>query len=135
MGSGCIYVNIDVDADIPPTVDVSVDADMPLSPAEPSEDIIVTEPLMNQEVGDSFEVTGEGRVFEQVLNWRLTDLGSGESIEDFANTNAADIGLFGPFSFTVEVPETYSDELLLEVFEYSAADGSQVNTVEVPLVR
>ena len=136
MGSGCININVDVDADIPPELGVVIDGvEEELVMAEPSEDITVTEPLVGQAVPDRFLVQGEARVFEQTFNWRLTDVTSGESIEDFETTNARDIGLFGEFYYKIDIPEAYGDELLLEVFEYSAADGARVNTVTIPLVR
>ncbi len=137
IGSGCININVDVDADIPPEVDLLIDGvelDVPLEQALSSEDITVFEPLMNEVVEERFLVEGEARVFEQTFMWRLTDVATGESVEDNERTNAADIGLFGPFSFKIDVPRGYGEEgLILELFEYSAADGSQINTVEIPL--
>lgn len=106
-----------------------------LEQAPSSDAITVTAPLVNQEVGSTILVEGEARVFEQTFNWRLTDVATGNDIEGFDMTNAADIGQFGPFSFAIEVPEAFEGELLLEVFESSAKDGSQIHTVEVPLIR
>lgn len=137
IGSGCININVDVDADIPPEVDLLIDGelmDLPVEPAPSSENITVFEPLMNEVVDERFLVEGEARVFEQTFMWRLTDVATGDSVEDNESTNAADIGLFGPFSFKIDVPRGYGEEgMVLELFEYSAADGAQINTVEIPL--
>ncbi|HBU27783.1 TPA: hypothetical protein DEB00_01555 [Candidatus Uhrbacteria bacterium] len=136
IGSGCLTVNVDINenSEDPSGVSISVETEEVLEMAAPSANISVFEPLVDQVVDTSIYVEGEARVFEQTFTWRLTDVLTGDLIEDHENTSASDIGVFGPFSFSIEIPAEYGSELLLEVFEYSAMDGSQINTVTVPLV-
>lgn len=149
MGAGCINVDVDLGPDgtdeqapvevsgTSPAVapETEEEPDGQLTIPRPSENIRVFEPLMRQVVGSKFVVVGEARVFEQTFNWRLTDTASGADVEGVEQTSAADIGVFGPFSFQVDVPVAFGSALMLEVFEYSAQNGAEINKVEVPLIR
>ncbi|PIR47410.1 hypothetical protein COV06_03035 [Candidatus Uhrbacteria bacterium CG10_big_fil_rev_8_21_14_0_10_50_16] len=136
IGSGCLTVNVDINADQGevPDVSLSIAADEVLEMATPSDNITVFEPLVSQEVDSVIFVEGEARVFEQAFTWRLTDMVTGNAFEGHETTSATDIGLFGPFSFSINVPADYGSNLLLEVFQYSAADGAQIDTVSIPLI-
>jgi hypothetical protein len=105
-------------------------------PNVPSANITVDSPLSYSQIpGNTIAVSGTARVFESQLNWELrmndTVLQSGLAI-----ANAPDIGQFGPYTFSVDVTTIPADTILtLEVFDYSAKDGSKENSVTVPLLR
>jgi hypothetical protein len=51
--------------------------------------------------------------------------------------NAPDAGQFGPFSENITISSNNvrtGDALLLEVFQFSAKDGSEVDKVSIPLI-
>lgn len=80
-------------------------------------------------------VKGKARVFENQFNVRLS--GGGKKIyEGSATTDAQDVGIFG--NFEVSIPISAQDlagvsDIKLEVFDYSAKDGSEIDKVIVNL--
>lgn len=133
LGAGCVNINVDIDAnaDIPPVIDFTVDGDDDGIVAE-SENIRVFSPADGSGVsGSSFTVTGEARTFENVVSWRVTDIIEGGSAEGSVTADAPDIGQFGPFS--IEVPNVGFDSTLLrvEIFQYSARDGAEIDMVTI----
>jgi hypothetical protein len=55
-------------------------------------------------------------------------------IEGSAYANSPDVGQYGPFHITIDsLPTTQSAHITIEVFDYSAKDGSQIDTVTLPL--
>ena len=50
--------------------------------------------------------------------------------------NAPDTGQFGPFNVPVTLSGNLqsNDHLTLEVFQYSAKDGSEIDKVVIPLI-
>ncbi len=101
--------------------------------------IIVSLPKSNQTVmtEGGFILRGKARVFENVLQYRLvTDSGAVIS-EGTLNANSPDVGQFGDFekNITTKIKDTeYNAKGAMEVFSYSAKDGSEINKVVVPLV-
>lgn len=91
-------------------------------------------PTPNQEVDVPIEVTGKARVFENTFSYVLRDINGNKVYEDFAMTDAREAGQFGNFSVKIPVPINTSRNLVVEVFEYSAKDGSVINLVQVPVV-
>lgn len=97
------------------------------------EQIIVTSPEKNATVSkSSFKVTGRAIAFENVVTVRVTDGNGFQLLEKSVSTKAPDTGEFGDFSITLNVI-TNSDSGTIEVFEYSAKDGSEINKVSVPI--
>jgi hypothetical protein len=79
-------------------------------------------------------ITGQARVFEGTFLWRLKNE-AGEVINfGSSQTQAPDIGQFGPFDFYAVVPEVSSSNLILEVFQASPKDGSDQDLISVPVV-
>jgi len=104
-----------------------------------SENITVTSPLSGSTVSNPIHVTGEARVFENVVSWRLLtseglELSKSDPIMGTTFAEASDIGQFGPFDFWVVVPEVGNVNVMLEVYQVSAKDGSAVDVVSIPLV-
>jgi hypothetical protein len=80
------------------------------------------------------QITGQARVFEGTFLWRLKNE-VGEIINfGSSQTQAPDMGEFGPFDFYAVVPEVDSPNLILEVFQASPKDGSDQDLVSVPIV-
>jgi hypothetical protein len=99
-----------------------------------SDNIKITSPKPNEKVNPGFLVTGEARVFESQFNWRLTTksgklLGQGDVI---ANPAEEDNG-FGSFEFGIMYPQPTEKTGILEVFDYSAKDGSEIDKVSIPI--
>lgn len=84
--------------------------------------------------GGVYTVTGEARVFEAVMQYAVSD-GHDYLIENF---HMLDEGApaWSAFTLKLTVPENklpVNGTLTLELFEYSAKDGSVVNILYVPL--
>jgi hypothetical protein len=98
-----------------------------------SENIRVTLPGVDSLVSSPMLVRGEARVFENNVSLRLTDADGGLLAETFATAEAEDIGLFGPFEISLSFSRPATSTGLLEVFEASARDGSEINKVTIPV--
>ncbi|MBE7525448.1 GerMN domain-containing protein [Patescibacteria group bacterium] len=117
---------------------------LPLLPEDPnvqpgeiaseSQNVIVSSVIAHSELPNPFVLLGRARAFENVVYWRIRDarrlvLASGQAI-----TNAPDAGRFGAFrirAFIDTLPET--DGGTVEVFTRSPRDGSEQDTVNIPV--
>lgn len=97
-----------------------------------SGNIVVNSPISNSSVGSIFVVKGSARVFENVVNYRVTDTKSNILLEGNVLAKAKDVGQFGDFNFTVS-GLTGKGQIILQVFDYSAKDGSEIDKVTIPL--
>lgn len=95
--------------------------------------IIVFLPQPNYAVGLPLVINGEARVFENAFNYRLKDSDGTVLIEKSAMANAPDIGQYGPFEISVNYPAPKGTTGTLEVFDYSAKDGSEIDKVIIPV--
>lgn len=95
--------------------------------------IRVFEPDPNDDIGLPLMIQGEARVFENTFNYRLLDSDGSILIESYGMTDAPDIGQFGPFLVTTNYPAPKGETGMLEVFEASAKDGSEINKVTIPV--
>ncbi len=97
--------------------------------------ICVDDEVNNVEPTSPFTVKGSGLAFENTINWKLLD-GNGNKLEEgFTTADAPDIGKVGNFeirSFLLRVSPTPTGTL--EVFEYSAKDGSPIHVVKIPVL-
>ncbi|MCR5860014.1 Gmad2 immunoglobulin-like domain-containing protein [Mesorhizobium sp. J428] len=84
-------------------------------------------------VGDPVRISGLGQGFEAVLNWRIHD-GHDERTGFF--TVGGGTGEHGQFQVAAAIGAAafQLDRLFVEVFEESAADGSELNKVIVPVI-
>ncbi|WP_135555624.1 Gmad2 immunoglobulin-like domain-containing protein [Paenibacillus cymbidii] len=84
--------------------------------------------------GGNYTVTGEARVFEAVMSYAISDghnylLKKNEQVKEGAPA-------WSPFTLNVYIPQNelpVNGTLTIELFEYSAKDGSIVNLFQVPL--
>jgi hypothetical protein len=125
---------------IVPTQQAAVTSTQPsISPTVTQEpNIKVTAPGENAKVSSPFVVTGEARVFENTFQIRLNNPSTGKILfTDTVTANAPDVGQYGGFSKTVSFDSAglnNGDALLLEVFQNSPKDGSEIDKVSVHIV-
>ena len=97
-----------------------------------STNIEVLSPLIGDTVKSGFVVKGNARTFENSVTIRLLDSSGNILIETNTLANAPDTGQFGPFEKAINFI-TDDSEGSLEVFQYSAKDGSEIDKVTIPL--
>jgi len=95
--------------------------------------IQVTLPDKNDAIGLPLTIKGYARVFENQFAYRVKDQDGTVLTEGFAMSDAADSGVFGAFTIVANYPAPKGTKGTVEVFEYSAKDGSEVNKVSVPV--
>lgn len=101
----------------------------------PMVNIQVSSPVNNQKVGLPLVVQGQARVWENTVNIRLLEKKSRRVlVEDFVTADAPDMGEFGPFSKELYYPTPKESEGILEVFDYSAKDGTEQDKVIIPVI-
>lgn len=103
-----------------------------------SQNIVVNLPHPNQTVSQTFAIAGKARVFENVVSIRIRDKLTGQIyLTDTVMTNAPDVGVFGDFTYTVQLTPQASlkprDILIVDVFQASAKDGSDADLVSIPV--
>lgn len=95
--------------------------------------IKVFNPKEGEEVGLPLKVKGEARVFEDTVNIRLKEKTGEILVEDITMTQSQEIGQFGPFEKELSYPLPKTNEGVLEVFQISAKDGSEIDKVIIPI--
>lgn len=96
-------------------------------------DIYLDTPWPNDEVSDSFRIAGSAQgAFENNLTIRLKTESGTVLFEDPITYNAPDVGELGYFDVAVTFSTTAASGTL-EIFHTSAADGTIVDLVSVPL--
>lgn len=111
----------------------------PLATGNPSANanIIVTSPQPGATVGFPLIITGKARAFENTFSYRVREssvFSEGAILyESNAMTDAPDAGILGDFSLSVNYPAPDTNSGVVEVFEYSAKDGEEINKVSVPI--
>lgn len=92
---------------------------------------VVTAPLDGDVVGDPVTITGRAIAFENNINIRIMD-GRGNILkETYATTDAREVGQFGNFSVTVNYADPSTPTGIIEVFQISARDGSEIDKVTI----
>lgn len=94
--------------------------------------IIVSSPVENATVNSPFYVEGEARVFENVVSIRLEDNDGKILFQGTTDAQSPDTGQYGQFSKEIKY-ETSEKGGILEVFESSAKDGSEINKIAIPI--
>ncbi|MEK9156779.1 MAG: Gmad2 immunoglobulin-like domain-containing protein [Patescibacteria group bacterium] len=96
--------------------------------------IIVAEPVAGGVIGFPLTIVGQARVFEAVFHYRVTDDARVVLAEGHAMADAPDTGEFGSFTVLVNYDEPTVPGGVVEVFSYSAKDGSEQDMVRIPVV-
>lgn len=129
---GSISLTPGISSSISPTNVVSVS---PTETIDQNANIIVTSPKHSDTVTLPINIKGKARVFENQLNYRVRDVNKNILLEGNAYANSPDAGEFGDFSIQITaLPTMRSNALTLEVFDYSAKDGSEIDTVSIPII-
>ncbi|MFC5529849.1 Gmad2 immunoglobulin-like domain-containing protein [Cohnella yongneupensis] len=84
--------------------------------------------------GGHYTVTGEGRVFEAVMSYAVED-GHNYLLEQNVQLDEG-APAWSPFQLNIVIPAKHipsNGTLMLELFEYSAKDGTKINILSVPL--
>lgn len=92
--------------------------------------IQLTSPKAGEAVGPLVTITGFARVFENQFNYQILDSDGTVLAEGRSMSDAEDAGLFGAFTITAEIAPV-SDHGTIEVFDYSAKDGSKIDLASV----
>ena len=77
-------------------------------------------------------IAGNADVFEATVNIRVLDANGEVIAESFAMATCG-TGCRGDFSTQIDVPIDAEQPGTIQVFEYSAKDGSMINIVEIPV--
>lgn len=116
-----------------PTIETRGNAqNITLAPSS-SKNIEVLSPRSGDKIRSGLVVKGNARVFENVVSIRLLDSLGNILAETNSMANAPDVGQFGPFEKEIEF-KTESKNAILEVFQYSAKDGSEIDKVRIPVL-
>jgi hypothetical protein len=97
-----------------------------------SQNIEVVSPLNGDIVKPGFVVKGNARTFESTVNIRLLDISGNVLAETSTIANPPNTGDFGPFEKEIDY-QTDENQGTLEIYQYSAKDGSEIDKVEIPL--
>jgi hypothetical protein len=116
-----------------PTVGSSSPSPVVSATPSASGNIEVLIPRVSDEVESGFTVRGNARVFENVVSIRLSDDQGNVLVQTTAYANAPDTGQFGPFEKMLEY-DTDASKGVLEVYQASAKDGSEIDKVTIPLL-
>jgi hypothetical protein len=98
-----------------------------------SGNVIVESPLANEAISSPLKISGQARVFENQLNYRLNDGGGSILAQGNMTAGSLEAGQFGQFSVEVNYLKPKSGQGTLEVFDYSAKDGSEADKVTIPV--
>lgn len=91
-------------------------------------------PTANMEIGLPVVIKGEARTFEAAFSYRIKNSKGDVLIEGHSmTTGTADYPAFRPFEVSVNYPDPKTASGSIEVFEYSAKDGTEINKVIVPV--
>jgi hypothetical protein len=119
-----------------PAPSVSASPSLSPSPSNPkivleNEAFRIYEPAPNLEVGKTFTVRGQARVFEAAFSYSFED-GHNVLAEGHAMA-AAGAPEWGDFEFTVTIDQATNPVGTLIIYEASAKDGSPTNQLILPL--
>lgn len=95
--------------------------------------ILVDTPEQGDVLSSPFVVSGEARVFENVLIVQVTNQTGKALIKETVKAHPADVGQFGPFKITLSYSFSQTKEGFVEVYSESARDGSKQNLVKIPV--
>ena len=96
--------------------------------------IVIQSPEADQVVGKNLVINGKARVFENQFNWAVLDAVTNQEIlSGTAYANAEDIGLYGPFEINIPLTDAAPEKIIVQVFDYSAKDGSKQDLAQISL--
>lgn len=128
--------DIDGGGDVVDVIDDEEETETPVNApvVSASGNVSISSPSNDEIIGLPLVITGKARVFENTFNYRLLDQDGSVLAEGHAMTNAADAGLMGDYTVTTSYAAPKGTDGIVEVFDYSAKDGSVVDLASVPVV-
>lgn len=99
-----------------------------------SGNVLISSPASNEIIGLPLVIIGKARVFENTFNYRLLDQDGSVLVEGNAMTSAMDSGVMGDYTITTTYLSPKGTSGTVEVFDYSANDGSVIDLARVPVV-
>jgi hypothetical protein len=102
--------------------------------AEDLGNIVVAEPQAGNIVGFPLMIVGQARVFENVFQYRVKDDAGVVLADGHAMADAPDVGQYGSFLLSVHYDAPTTSTGTVEVFSYSARDGSEQDMVTIPVM-
>lgn len=100
---------------------------------EPLTNITINQPLVDAIISSPVTIKGLARVFENVLQVRIKDASGQVLAENSTMANSQDIGLFGPYQIDLAYNNPQTREGVIEAFQYSAKDGSEIDKVAIAI--
>jgi hypothetical protein len=94
--------------------------------------IVVTSPQPGDDVSSPVQIAGTANVFEATVSIRIRGEG-GEILFEGFTTATCGTGCRGSYSTTAKVSVSHEQPGVIEVFEDSAEDGSDIHMVKVPV--
>ena len=98
-----------------------------------SDNILISKPKIGEEATNKIKVKGYARVFEGQFNIRLKTIDGTVLVETTALASMKDLGQFSYFESNFEYSNPDKKDMALEVFDYSAKDGAEIDMVKIPL--
>ena len=92
--------------------------------------ILVRSPVMGERVSSPVTVTGDANVFEATVSFRILDENGDEIATEFATATCGS-GCRGDYSGEVAFKVDHEQHGVIEVFESSAEDGSDLHKVQI----
>lgn len=94
--------------------------------------IVVTSPVIGQQVASPITVAGTANVYEATVSIRILD-STGREIATAFTTATCGSGCRGDYRIAVSYRVTRQQNGIVEVYEVSAEDGSRLHAVAVPV--
>lgn len=113
-------------------IDAIDDTDGIEEPA-PEPNILIEVPRPGDAAENPILVRGKARVFEQTFAYRLRDAAGRVVEEGHSMTRGPGGAAYGEFEVRIPVPPGSSGKVTVEVFQFSAKDGSVTDLVSVPV--
>ncbi len=92
--------------------------------------ILIYSPTEGEKISSPYNLSGSARVFENVVNYELTDDSGNVLTSGIATALASDVGQFGDFSVSFSFTSTAKNGKL-SIFSYSPKDGSKQDLIEI----
>lgn len=132
--AGIVILMDNIKVQTAPSPSLSAMPSASVTPEETAGNIHVFSPQAGDEVGLPIVIKGEARTFEAAFSYRIKNSDGKVLVEDHSmTTGTADYPAYRPFEVTVNYPDPKTASGSVEVFEYSAKDGSEINKVIVPV--
>jgi hypothetical protein len=109
-------------------------ADSGSKSAPPAETIKIEEvpnvTIVNVEIANPLVISGQARTFENNVMLRARDA-DGQIITEGFTTATGEMGQHSPYRGTLWLPREPGNRVIVEAFEHSAKDGSEINMASV----